>query len=96
MLPSDDLKEIFYCLDMLRIQPYNKIHNRAKLEDAYRNFDDAIQSSLLELIKNSDSDKANHHEHLIQPWINDPEYKAKLHEYDHIFDQSKKETSNDQ
>lgn len=92
MLPSDALKEIFNCLDMLRIQPYNKIDNRAKLELAYRNFDDAIQSSLLELIKNSDSDsdKANHHEHLIQPWINDPEYLAKLHEYDHIFDQPNK------
>lgn len=96
MLPSDAIKEIFNCLNNLRTQPYNKIENRDKLEKAYRDFDEAIESSLLELIRNSDKDDKDHHSHLVQPWVNDPDYKQALHQYDHIFDQTNKETDNDQ
>lgn len=90
MLPSDALKVIFRAINDYESQPYNRYENRDKLERAYKDFDDAIQNSLLELIRNSDKDDVDHHSRLVQAWLDDPEYKQALHQYDHEFNQSNK------
>ena len=88
MKPSEALKRIFQCQLTIKSQPYNTVENSQRLEEAYNDFDEAVRISLLDLIAHSDDE--NHHENLISNWMNDPEYKIKLHEFDHIFDKSNK------
>lgn len=90
MLPSEALRKILKIRRDLKARPYNAKTNAALLEKAYRDFDESIQNSLLELIKTSDKDSSNHHERLMQPWLNDPEYKKALHQFDHELNQSSK------
>ena len=61
----------------------------ANYESALRDLEEAHKISLLDLIAGGDEDKT-HHSNLISGWMADPEYKKKLHEFDHIFDKSNK------
>lgn len=88
--PSDALKALFAALQDYRTQPYNKYANQEKIDKALEDFDEAIASILLSTIKDSDNSDSDHHARLARPWLDDPEYKAKLHEYDYIFDKPNK------
>jgi hypothetical protein len=90
MKPSDALKAVFAAPKDYRIQPDNKSANQDKIDKALEDFDEAISSILLSTIKHSDNSDSDHHAKLTRPWLNDPEYKAKLHEYDYIFDKPNK------
>lgn len=81
MKPSDVLKRIFQLRLDIRSMPYNKDNPRL-LEQAYRDFDESIQSSLLDLIRESEEHDDNHHERMLQSWHSDPEYLKTLHQYD--------------
>ena len=56
MLPSEALKKIFKIRCDLEQMPYNSNRNAELLEQAYKDFDDAIQSSLLDLIRQYDNE----------------------------------------
>ena len=88
--PSDALKALFSALQDYRIQPHNKSANQVKIDKALEDFDEAIASIILSTIKDSDKMESNHHADLAEPWLNDPEYKAKLHKYDYIFNKPNK------
>lgn len=90
MLPSEALQKILRIRAEIDRMPYDAVYNSNRLKDAYKEFDDAIHSSLLDLIKNNHEPDTNHHERLVQPWLDDPEYKKALHQYDHELNKSNK------
>jgi isopenicillin N synthase-like dioxygenase len=94
MLPSEALMKIFRLRADLESRPYSRQATFEELQKAYKDFDESIHNSLLDVIRNSEHDD-NHHERLMQPWLDDPEYKKALHQYDHELDQLSKGDKND-